>query len=118
MSIRDSLLDFDIEQSQPVETGKGLVYIKQPTLKDKSLITSAGKALSKTPDLARMTAHAIMRCCVDESGAAIFTQADIPALMDAPANSWLDKVGAEIFKKLNPDADEMETDLGETASDN
>lgn len=118
MTIRDNLLNFASPENAPFETGNGIVYIKRPTVKVRAEIISAGKAHTKNPDLAKMTALAIIRCTVDDKGAQVFQPADMAALLDAPVGTWVDDLGAEIMKMLTPNQDEIAENLDETATDN
>ena len=118
MTLRDNLLNFQQSENVPFETPQGTVYIKPPTVKIRAAIVTAGKAHTKNPDLAKMTALGLIRCVVDEQGEQLFQMADMAALMDAPVGSWVDSVGAEVMKMLTPNQDEVTENLDETASDN
>jgi len=117
MSLRDSLLDFDRPENTPFETPQGIVYIKAPTVKMRADIITIGKAHTKTPDLAKMTALSIIRCVMDENSKPLFQAVDMAALMDAPAGSWVDAVGARVMEMLTPNQDEVTENLDEMVND-
>ena len=97
-----------VEVSVPQAEGEPVtlaVRVKQPSVEERSIIFAEAK-VSKSGEVnaggtARMGALAIVFCARDpETDEPIFTTEDIDTLLHTPANSWVDKLAAEVMSLL------------------
>lgn len=89
-----------------------VVEVRQPTVKKRSAIFSAAKALSGDPDkmdLGMLQVEAVLQLShVPGTEELVFEEADRPNLLDQPAGSFVDDLTEVAMKLLNVDAAELE----------
>lgn len=98
----------DVEVELPDESGAlvpTLVRIRQPHLGERNrILASVGDKTAA--GLTRGQAEAVVLCCRNPDGdALLFSESDVPALMEVPAGSWVDKLSSEVMSLLQEGSD-------------
>lgn len=101
---RDVTVDLPGEDGELVPT---LVRIRQPTLGERNrILSNLTDKTAGSMGLTRGQAEAVVLCVRNPEGdAPIFDESDLGALMEMPANTWVDRLASEVMGLLSEGSD-------------
>lgn len=108
-------------KTEVVEYEGEKIEVRQPSVRARSAILKAAKALSGDKDRIELDAlqvTSVIECCFDpESGLAIFEEADRTSMQGQPAGGFVDALSEVALRLMNVDTKEVAKNSERTPSD-